>query len=195
MDNASPPEIVLQSHGNLARVQEILAESPELLNIMYEPWGETPLGAASHVGNRPIAEFLLAQGAPMTITTAAMLGRKDEVDRILAEDPAAANAAGAHGISLLFHAAYSGDVSILDAIVAAGGSTESAGHALHAAVSKGHQDVVSWLLAQDADPNTRDFQGRTPLKVAESLGNEAIAGLLRTAGGISEAAPPTGPSA
>ena len=194
MENQSPPEIVMQAHGNLARVREILAESPELLNVMYEPWAETPLGAASHVGNREIAEFLLAQGAPMTITTAAMLGRADEVGRFLAADPAAANAVGAHGISLLFHAAYSGDISILDAIVAAGGKTDSAGHALHAAVSKGHPHVVTWLLAHGADPNTRDFKGHTPLKAALALGHEAIAGTLRAAGGTEEAEP-TGPDA
>src|SRR3990172_599835 len=102
MENPSPPEIVLVSHGQLARVKQILAEHPDLLNVMYEPWVETPLGAASHVGNREIAEYLLGLGAPLTITTAAMLGRKTDVAAYLAADPAQANATGAHGISLLF---------------------------------------------------------------------------------------------
>jgi ankyrin repeat protein len=185
MDTPSPPEIVLVSHGQFDRVKEILAERPELLNVLYEPWAETPLGAASHVGNVPIAEYLLELGAPLTITTAAMLGRKKDVERFLEEDPELANAAGAHGISLLFHTAYSGDVSIAEAIVAAGGSTSSAGHAVHAAVSKGHQEMISWLLERGADPNVPDFQGRTPLAVAEKQGNEAIAVLLRNAGGHS----------
>ncbi|HUF40124.1 MAG TPA: ankyrin repeat domain-containing protein [Anaerolineales bacterium] len=183
MDAPAPPEIVLVAHGQLDRVKEILAERPGLLNVMYEPWAETPLGAASHVGNREIAEFLLERGAPLTITTAAMLGRKIDLDRFLAEDPAQANATGAHGISLLFHTAYSGDVSIADAILAAGGSTESAGHALHAAVVKGHQEMVAWLLAQGADPNVQDYQGKTPLAVAQERGNETIAATLRAASG------------
>jgi ankyrin repeat protein len=183
MENPSPPEIVLVAHGQLDRVKEILADQPELLNVMYEPWGETPLGAASHVGNEPIAEYLLEIGAPLTITTAAMLGRKQEVEQFLAEDPAQADAKGAHGISLLFHTAYSGDVSIAKAIVAAGGSTESAGHALHAALSKDHPEMIAWLLDQGADLNVPDFQGRTPLAVAEKLGNEAVAAKLREAGG------------
>jgi len=182
-DNPSPPEIVLVSHGQFDRVKEILADQPELLNVMYEPWAETPLGAASHVGNREIAEYLLELGAPLTITTAAMLGRKKDVLEFLEADPNLANAAGAHGISLLFHTAYSGDVSIAEAIVAAGGSTESAGHAVHAAVSKGHRDMVGWLLSHASDPNVNDFRGKTPLAVAEELGHETIADLLRAAGG------------
>jgi ankyrin repeat protein len=184
MDNPSPPEIVMVSHGQFDRVKEILAEQPEQLNVLYEPWAETPLGAASHVGNREIAEYLLELGAPLTITTAAMLGRKKDVLEFLEADPNLANAAGAHGISLLFHTAYSGDVSIAEAIVAAGGSTADAGHAVHAAVSKGRQEMSAWLLEQGADPNVPDFQGRTPLAVAEKLGNEAIAALLRAAGGL-----------
>jgi ankyrin repeat protein len=44
--------------------------------------------------------------------------------------------------------------------------------------------MSAWLLEQGADPNVPDFQGRTPLAVAEKLGNEAIAALLRAAGGL-----------
>ena len=184
MDKPAPPEIVLVSHYNLARVKEILAAEPGLLNVMYEPWVETPLGAASHVGNRPIAEYLLGMGAPLTITTAAMLGRKADVAALLAADPAQAHATGAHGISLLFHTAFSGDVSIAEMLVAAGGSTGSAGDALHAAVSQGRSDMVRWLLDRGASPNELDYQGKTPLAVALEQGLAEIAGMLRTAGGV-----------
>ena len=59
MNAPQPPEIVIAAHSNLARVKELLAEDPTLLHTMYEPWKEDPIGAASHVGNRPIAEYLL----------------------------------------------------------------------------------------------------------------------------------------
>src|SRR5688572_20161515 len=74
---------VLAAHSDLDTVQKMLADRPELLNIEYD-WGamgglETPIGAAAHVGNRAIAEFLLAKGAPSNICVAAMLGKDDEV--------------------------------------------------------------------------------------------------------------------
>lgn len=183
MEPSAPPEIVLVAHYDLSRVKALLAEDPALLNVCYAPWAETPLGAASHVGNRPIAEFLLSRGAPLTILAAAMLGMRQEVAAFLSSDPALANASGAHGISLLFHAALSGDVSIAEQIAAAGGSLEHAGHALHAAVSGQHTEMLSWLLAAGADVTVQDYQGRTPLQAAEAAGLESLADRLRTAAG------------
>ena len=182
-DAPKPPEIVLMAHGNLARVKEILAEEPSLLNLMYEPWQETPLGAASHVGNRPIAEFLLGQGAPMTICTAAMLGQVDTVRGFIDADPSQANAKGAHGISLLFHSAMSGSLELVDLIVARGGTTEAAGHALHGAVMYGHYAMAEWLLDKEADPNGLNFQEKTPLDVAREREDEKLASLIEARGG------------
>ena len=66
-------EIVGVSHGNLARVKELVSARPALARASwdfgYGDW-ETPIDAASHVGNRPIAEFLIASGARPTIFTA-----------------------------------------------------------------------------------------------------------------------------
>lgn len=180
---ATPPEIVLASHYNLPRVQEILAEDLSQLNVMYEPWQETPLGAASHVGNRPIAEYLLEQGAPLTITTAAMLGCVEDVRSFIASNPAQVHATGAHGISLLYHAAMSGSVEIVELLTAHGASLETAGHALHGAIQFGHLEMVRWLLAHGADPNVLNFQNRTPLAVAKSGGQTEIAVLLEKHGG------------
>src|SRR5262245_56477866 len=125
-NQTQPPEIVLVSHYNLARVKELLAEDPSLLNIMYEPWRETPLGAASHVGNRAIAEYLLGQGAPLTVPTAAMLGQVDGIKAFLVADPANAHVTGAHGISLLFHGAMSGNIELVEMLKAHGASLETA---------------------------------------------------------------------
>src|SRR5215204_5032628 len=92
-------EFVISSHGNLQKVQEMLAEHPTLLTVEHD-WGEggheDGIGAAAHVGNRAIAEFFLAQGVPQTICVAAMLGRLDDVKAFLQQDNALANARGAH---------------------------------------------------------------------------------------------------
>lgn len=178
-----PPEIVLVSHFNLARVKELLAEDPSLLNVMHEPWLETPLGAASHVGNRAIAEYLLEQGAPLTLPTAAMLGRVDDVKAFLKADPNNAHVTGAHRISLLFHAAMSGSVEIVELLKVHGASLETAGQALQGATNYGHLDMVKWLLAHGADPNIPDYQNKTPLALAKANGQTEIAAVLEAAGG------------
>ncbi len=183
MNPSPPPEIVLVAHGDLERVKALLAEDPGLLNLMYEPWKEDPLAAASHVGNRPIAEYLLEQGAPLRITTAAMLGRVEDVRRFLEQDPGLANATGAHDISLLYHAAMSGVVPIVDMIVENGGSTEAAGHALLGAVQFGHLEMVAWLLDRGADPNVPNFQGKTALAIAHEIDRPDIAAHIEAAGG------------
>jgi hypothetical protein len=75
-------EIVGASHGNVARVKELVAGRPALARAAWD-WGygdwETALGAASHVGHREIAELLLANGAHPTIFSAAMLGQLEVV--------------------------------------------------------------------------------------------------------------------
>lgn len=180
----TPPEIVLVAHYNLARVKEILAEDPSLLNILYKPWQETPLGAASHVGNRAIAEYLLEQGAPLTLPTAAMLGRVEDARAFLAADPANAHTTGAHGISLLYHAAMSGNLEIAELLKAHRASLDSAGHALQGATTYNHLEMVKWLLAHDADPNIPDYQNKTPLAIAKANGLTEIAEVLISAGGL-----------
>jgi hypothetical protein len=69
-------QFVLAAHGNAARVRELLAREPALLNARWARFNETALEAASHMGNRAIAEDLLAAGAPLTIYTAAILSRR-----------------------------------------------------------------------------------------------------------------------
>jgi uncharacterized protein len=178
-------EFVLAGHGNMARVKELLAETPTLLNAAYR-WRdddyETALQAAAHVGNRPIAEYLLAQGAPLDICTAAMLGRQAEVERFVAGDPAQIDAVGAHGISLLTHAALSGDLALVQWL-SAHGARAGMSAALHNAVSLEHVELVRWLLLHgDPDLGWKNYEGKTALAVAAERGWEPIVQLLREHG-------------
>lgn len=104
-------EMVGVSHSNLARVKELLAIHPTLARASYD-WGfgdwEDALGAASHVGNREIAETLLASGARPTIFSAAMLGQLDVVKAFIAASPGIESTPGPHGITLLRHATAGG---------------------------------------------------------------------------------------
>ena len=104
-------EMVGVAHGNIARVKELLARHQTLAKASWD-WGfgdwETALGAASHVGNRAIAELLLEAGAGPTIFSAAMLGQLDVVKGYAAAMPNINQQRGPHGIPLINHARAGG---------------------------------------------------------------------------------------
>jgi len=114
-----PPELAKEmvsvSHGNAARVQELLTVRPALANAAWD-WGfgdwETALGAASHMARRDIAEMLLARGAAPTLFSAAMLGDLEVVKAMIAARPGVQRTLGPHSISLLAHARAAGEKSI-----------------------------------------------------------------------------------
>lgn len=116
---AQPPELVREivgvSHGNLARVKELVGKHRNLAGASWD-WGfgdwETALGAASHVGNREIAEFLIANGARPTLFSATMLGQLEVVRAFVQSSPSVQKITGPHGITLLSHARAGGDAAV-----------------------------------------------------------------------------------
>jgi len=104
-------EFVRFSHFNLEYVKQAVAAEPRLIYASWD-WGggdyETGLGAASHVGNRAIAEFLLEQGARPTLFSAAMLGQLEVVKAYLTATPELIACEGPHGLSLIHHAEMGG---------------------------------------------------------------------------------------
>ncbi len=108
-------EMVGVAHGNLDRVNALLAERPTLSRAAWD-WGfgdwESALGAASHVGNRPIADLLLRHGARPSIFSAAMLGQLAVVQAFVAAQPGVQRTKGPHGITLLAHAVAGGDAAL-----------------------------------------------------------------------------------
>src|SRR5947209_11244502 len=104
-------EMVTVAHFNLKRVQELVSARQTLAKAAWD-WGfgdwETALGAASHMGNRAIAEYLIAQGAHVSIFSAAMLGQLEVVKAFLAAQPGVQRTRGPHSISLLAHARVGG---------------------------------------------------------------------------------------
>src|SRR5215467_8144852 len=108
-------EMVVVAHTNLKRVQELVGKWPALARAAID-WGfgdwEDALGAASHMGNRPIAEYLIANGARPSIFSAAMLGQLDVVKAFVAASPGVQRITGPHSFSLLMHAKAGGAAAV-----------------------------------------------------------------------------------
>ncbi|WP_202927969.1 hypothetical protein [Cyclobacterium roseum] len=103
-------EVVGKSHFDLDRVKELVEKRPELSRSVWE-WRfgdfESAIGAASHVGRRDIALYLMSKGARPTVFTFAMLGHFQVIKSIAEASKGIQEVTGPHGISLLDHA-YAG---------------------------------------------------------------------------------------
>jgi hypothetical protein len=112
LDPALVQEFVRLGHFDLENLKKRLTETPALLNATTD-WGggdfESALGAASHMGRKDIAEFLIRQGARMDIFTSAMLGQIDLVKYMCDLYPELLQSKGPHGITLLMHAQKGGE--------------------------------------------------------------------------------------
>lgn len=104
-------EMVTVSHFDLKRVKDLVESRPSLAKACWD-WGfgdwESAIGAASHVGNRAIAEFLISKGARPSLFSAAMLGQVEVVKAFVAAQPGIQKIHGPHGITLLAHAKNGG---------------------------------------------------------------------------------------
>lgn len=195
LDPALVKEFVSAGHANIPRTKELLAAHPTLINASWD-WGsgdfETALGGASHIGHRPMALVLLEAGARLDIFAAAMLGEVEVARASLRLSPACANVRGPHGYSLLYHAGYSGKVELAEALgPKLATRAADCNQALQTASLAGHADFVTWLLKNGVDnPNTKNFRGKTPLDLALEQKHDAVAELLRAAGGVGGTARP-----
>lgn len=104
-------EMVTAAHGDFERVKELVEARPSLAKAAVD-WGfgdwEDALGAASHVGHRELAGYLIGKGARPSLFSAAMLGQLETVKAFLAAQPGAQRIPGPHSISLLAHAKAGG---------------------------------------------------------------------------------------
>lgn len=144
LDSKLVNRFVGRSHGDLEAVREMIKEQPRLVFASWD-WGggdwETGLGAASHVGRRDIAEYLLEQGARIDAFATAMLGMTPLMEAMLKASPKIHTVPGSHGIPLLSHAVVGGDKAL---------------------------PILRMLIARKADPNAAANQGATPLMLAAS---------------------------
>ena len=106
-DPAQVRAVVGAAHTKLDVVKELVSARPELAKATYD-WGfgdvESALGAASHMGRKDIADFLMDYGARPNIFTFAMLGKLDSVKQMINDLSGIERIRGPHGFTLLWHA-------------------------------------------------------------------------------------------
>lgn len=112
LDKKLVEKFVQVSHGKLDVVKDLLKEHPNLLNAAHD-WKfgdfETGLGAASHVGNKKIAKYLISKGAQGNVLTLALFGKTDILKAMIEFSPNLLYTKGPHGLTLLHHANKGGD--------------------------------------------------------------------------------------
>ena len=86
---AEVKEFVEAAHGDLPKLQRLLAQTPELL--LLPNGNETALGAACQMRRSDIVEFLLEQGEKLDLSAACVLGLTDQVTVFLDADPSLLN--------------------------------------------------------------------------------------------------------
>ena len=106
-DPADVRAVVGAAHTQFEEVKKLVNARPELAKATWD-WGfgdvESALGAASHMGRKDIAEYLIEKGARPNIFTFAMLGKLETVKSMIEDMPGIQRIHGPHGFTLLFHA-------------------------------------------------------------------------------------------
>jgi len=136
----------------LARVETLARNSPDLLRGTSANGGQSELQSAALKGYASVVEFLLTQG----------VGPNDPVS----------------GNSPLVLAALRGNLRIVQLLLDQGSSKDDAGKALINACEAGFKSVAELLIARGADVNHRTGLNLTPLHFAAYGGHAAIVELL-----------------
>jgi ankyrin repeat protein len=115
LDKELVQNFVGAGHRDMDKVKSLLEEHPTLLNSAHDwKYGdfETCLGAASHVGFKELAQYLIDAGAQANIFTACLFGKMAVVKPMLEAFPTLIQAKGPHGYTLLHHAQKGGDEAL-----------------------------------------------------------------------------------
>lgn len=173
--------------GDLPRVQELVAEDAELVNA-GDGRGPSAVLIAVYHGHRDVADWLVKQGAELSLNDAAAVGRLSRVAALLDDSPDLARVHAADGFSALGIAAFFGHPEVVDLLLSSGADPNAASRnamqvtPLHSAVAcrddRAAARMTEALLAAGAEVNVAQQGGWTPLHQAAAHGRMEIVEML-----------------
>jgi ankyrin repeat protein len=185
---AAPPAATSAELEEVARIQEMVRNSPDLINAS-EHDGPTPLIKAAEQGQLMVVQYLLKSGADADLSARGATALCEAAGRghlaiveLLLKHGAAVDAPNGSGETPLHRAAHAGFKSVVEALLAAkAGVNARDAHGetpLHWAAAEGFKSVSEVLLAAKADVNARNERGETPCHWAAATGQSALVELL-----------------
>jgi ankyrin repeat protein len=175
---------------NRLRMVQLLLELGADPNAADAPGATALTTAAQERADPAVVSALAAAGAKLDLLGAITMGRFDEAEAMLRDDPSRIGPDGADTIALHL-AVGKNDLAALRWLLAHGVAVNAkrmmwdCNHtALHVSVERGAVDIMHLLLQAGADPNIRDDKfGATALGWAEFFGRRELAELIRNNGG------------
>jgi hypothetical protein len=180
-------QFVSKSHADLTTVRDLAGKEPMLARAAWD-WGagdwETGLGAASHMGRRDIAQFLIDRGARIDVFAVFMLGELQPAKTLLAAFPNIHKTPGPHGIPLLSHAVAGKKPAFaaFQLLIEAGADVNAAAWRgmtpLMQAVAADEPDTVRILLDRGANPSAKTEAGLTAIDIARKKNSTQIIAMI-----------------
>ncbi len=173
--------------GDENKLKELLDANPSLASAKSER-GLSAIMTAIYSGRTAIRDLLLARGIELQLHEAAAAGHLAKVKELVEKDPALAKSYSPDGFPVMALAAVFGHADVAEYLFEKGANVNAAAtngtgyNALTGAVASGHTTLVSWLLANGADPNYRYGSGYSPLITAAANGHLGIVSILLSSG-------------
>jgi len=173
--------------GKADEVRRLVRDNPALKDAR-DASGASAILTATYNMKPDVVNALIESGATVDLCEAAVLGRVDRIQEILAIAPGRVSEYAPDGFTPVALACFFGQLAAAQTLIAAGADVNAAAknplkvQALHAAVAGRNLEIVEAVLNAGADPNAQQQAGFRPMHEAGSNANRKLAELLLARG-------------